>query len=188
MQKLSKSPELLKKLQNAGVEIIDPDFIFIEGNVEIGEGSIIYPQVFLSDVKIGKNSKIGPVAEVIKSFVGDNAEILFGAQMKRSVVGNNFKMHHHSYIGDAELGDNINYGAGAITCNYDGINKYKTEISDDVFIGTNVNLIAPIKIGKGCFIAAGSTLKSGLETGEGNLIVCREKDVYVRKKELRIEK
>ncbi|MFH1030210.1 MAG: hypothetical protein V1770_03055 [bacterium] len=181
MQKLSKSSELMDKLQNTGVKIVDPDSVYFEGDVEIEEGTIIYPQVFLTDAKIGKNSKIGPVAEIIKSSVGDNSEILFGAQIKRSKIGNNLKMHHHSYLGDVEAGNNINIGAGAITCNYDGKNKHKTVICDDVFIGTNVNLVAPIKIGKGCFIAAGSTLKYGLDTGEGNLIVCREKEVYIRK-------
>lgn len=181
MQKLSQLPELLEKLKNEGVEIIDPDSVYVEGNVEIGKGAIIYPQVFLSNVKIGENSTIGPVVQILASVLGYNAYVGFTAQIKRSKIGNNFKMHHHSYIGDADIGNNINYGAGAITCNYDGKNKHKTEICDDVFIGTNVNLIAPIKIGKGCFIAAGSSLKSGLDTGEGNLIVCRERDVFIKK-------
>ncbi|MFH0854046.1 MAG: hypothetical protein V1891_00970 [bacterium] len=181
MTKLSQNKILLEKLRNLGVKIIDSDSVYVEGNVEIGEGSIIYPNVFLTDAVLGRNCEIGPVAQVVRSKIGDNAKILFTAQIKRSVAGDNLKMHHHSYLGDAEVGNNINYGAGAITCNYDGKNKNKTEISDDVFIGCNVNLIAPIVIGKGCYIAAGSTLKAGLETGELNLIVCREKDIYIKK-------
>jgi len=185
MQKLSTNQELLKTMLANGVIIIAPDSVYIEGDIEVGQGAVIYPQVFLTNVKIGENCRIGPTVEITDSEIGANAKILFGAQIKKSKIGKNFKMHHHGYLGNAAVGDHVNYAAGAITCNYDGKNKYKTVIENNVFIGCNVNLVAPITIGKGCYIAAGSTIKANLETGENNLIICREKEVYI--KELKIQ-
>ncbi|MFH0856291.1 MAG: hypothetical protein V1860_00135 [bacterium] len=181
MFKLSQNKKLLLELENSGVKIIYPDSVYVEGNLRIGKGTVIYPQVFLTNAEIGENSTIGPVAQIIDSVLGDNCYVGFTSQIKRSKIGNNFKMHHHGYIGDAEIGNNVNISAGAITCNYDGEVKSQTVICDNAFIGCNVNLVAPITIGKGCFIAAGSTLKSGLDTGEGNLIICREREVYIKK-------
>ncbi len=81
MQKISQNKELLEKLQSAGVDIIDPDSVFVEGNVEIGSGSIIYPQVFLTEAVIGENCSVGPVAQILNSIIGDNAYIGFTAQI-----------------------------------------------------------------------------------------------------------
>ncbi|MFH1192680.1 MAG: hypothetical protein V1655_04370 [bacterium] len=181
MQKISQNKQLFSKLQSDGVKIVDPDSVYIEGNIEIGWGTVIYPQVFLTESIIGENCSVGPVAQILNSVIGDNAYIGFTAQIKRCVIGDNLKMHHHSYLGDAVIGNSVNISAGAITCNYNGAVKSRTVICDNVFVGSNVNLIAPIVIGKGCFIAAGSTLKSGLETGKNNLIICREKEVYIKK-------
>lgn len=184
MQKLSQNKRLLLELQTSGVKIIDPDSVYIKENLKIGKGTVIYPQTFLTNAEIGENCTIGPVAQILNSALGDKCYVGFTAQIKRSKIGDNFKMHHHSYVGDARIGNFVNISAGAITCNYDGNAKSQTVIMDNVFIGSNVNLIAPIVIGKGCFIAAGSTLKSGIETGEGNLIICREKEIYIKKLEI----
>lgn len=181
MQKLSSNKELLKSLLAEGVKIIDPDAVYIKGEIKIGSGTTIYPQVFLTDSQIGKNCFIGPVAQIIDSSIGNDVRVGFTAQIKRSQLGNNIKMQHHSYLGDAQVKDNVNIAAGVITCNFDGKNKNRTVIGEGAFIGCNVNLVAPLVIGKGCFIAAGSTIKANINTGEDNLIICREKEMYIRK-------
>jgi len=91
--------------------------------------------------------------------------------VKKSKLGNDTKVSHLSYIGDAEIGSNVNIGCGSITVNYDGKNKFKTIIEDDVFVGCNTNLVAPVKVGKGSFIAAGSTITK--EVPEDALAIAR---------------
>lgn len=91
--------------------------------------------------------------------------------MKKSTLGNHSKVSHLSYIGDAEVGSNVNIGCGSITVNYDGKNKFKTVIEDNVFVGCNSNLVAPVKIGAGSFIAAGSTITK--EVPEDALAIAR---------------
>jgi bifunctional UDP-N-acetylglucosamine pyrophosphorylase/glucosamine-1-phosphate N-acetyltransferase len=95
--------------------------------------------------------------------------------VKNSIIGDHSKVSHLSYIGDATVGKNVNVGCGAITANYDGYNKSVTEIEDDAFIGSNVNLIAPVKIGKGAFIVAGSTITHSV--GENDLAIARQRQV-----------
>jgi bifunctional UDP-N-acetylglucosamine pyrophosphorylase/glucosamine-1-phosphate N-acetyltransferase len=119
--------------------------------------------------------------EIVDSKIGDKAEILFTAQIKRCTIGLNFFMHHHSYIGDAKVGNNVNVGAGFIVCNYDGKDKHKTIIGDDVFLGSNSVVIAPNKIERGVFIAAGSVIPANTKTGKNNLIICREKEILIKK-------
>jgi bifunctional UDP-N-acetylglucosamine pyrophosphorylase/glucosamine-1-phosphate N-acetyltransferase len=111
-------------------------------------------------------------------------------EVKKSVTGYNFKASHLAYIGDAEIGDNVNFGCGAITVNYDGFNKYKTVIGDDVFVGCNCNLIAPINIEDSSFIAAGSTLDKNVP--KGSLAIARayqvNKENYIRKSKCDLDK
>ncbi|MNH23012.1 Bifunctional protein GlmU [compost metagenome] len=92
-------------------------------------------------------------------------------EVKKSKLGNDSKVSHLSYIGDAEIGNNVNIGCGSITVNYDGKNKFQTIIEDDVFVGCNTNLVAPVKVGKGSFIAAGSTITK--EVPEDALAIAR---------------
>ena len=92
-------------------------------------------------------------------------------EVKKSTLGDDTKVSHLSYIGDAEVGNNVNIGCGSITVNYDGKNKFKTIIEDDVFVGCNSNLVAPVKVGKGSFIAAGSTITK--EVPEDALAIAR---------------
>ncbi|HLQ71515.1 MAG TPA: bifunctional UDP-N-acetylglucosamine diphosphorylase/glucosamine-1-phosphate N-acetyltransferase GlmU, partial [Bacillota bacterium] len=124
----------------------------------IGEGSIIQQSV-VEDSVIGKNVNVGPYAHIRpKSDVSDSAKIGNFVEVKKSTIGSDSKVSHLSYIGDAAIGRNVNIGCGTITVNYDGVNKHQTVIEDDAFVGCNANLIAPVSIGKGSLIAAGSTI------------------------------
>lgn len=110
------------------------------------------------NTKIGKNCKIGPFARIReKVILGDGVRI-GNPEIKNSIIGKNAKIPHFAYIGDAEIGENVNIGAGTVICNYDGKRKHKTIIEDGVFIGSNTTLIAPVKIGKNAYVAAGSTI------------------------------
>ncbi|MYL44351.1 bifunctional UDP-N-acetylglucosamine diphosphorylase/glucosamine-1-phosphate N-acetyltransferase GlmU [Virgibacillus halodenitrificans] len=127
-------------------------------NCEIGESTVINQSV-ATDSKIGSRVNIGPFAHIRPaSEIGDEAKIGNFVEIKKTKLDNQSKVSHLSYIGDAEVGSNVNIGCGTITVNYDGKNKYLTTIEDDAFIGCNSNLIAPVTIGKGSYVAAGSTI------------------------------
>ncbi|ASK61711.1 UDP-N-acetylglucosamine diphosphorylase/glucosamine-1-phosphate N-acetyltransferase [Virgibacillus phasianinus] len=127
-------------------------------NCSIGEGTVVRQSV-ANDSRIGARVKIGPYAHIRpQASIGNEAKIGNFVEVKKSVIGNQSKVSHLSYIGDAEIGTNVNVGCGTITVNYDGKNKYLTTIDDDAFIGCNSNLVAPVTIGKGSFVAAGSTI------------------------------
>lgn len=127
-------------------------------NSSIGEQTVIRQSVVL-DSKIGNKVNVGPFAHIRpETSVGDKVRVGNFVELKKSVLGDDTKVPHLSYIGDAEFGKNINIGCGTITVNYDGKEKHKTTIEDDSFIGCNSNLIAPVTIKKGSFIAAGSTI------------------------------
>jgi bifunctional UDP-N-acetylglucosamine pyrophosphorylase/glucosamine-1-phosphate N-acetyltransferase len=155
--------------------VIYPD-VFLEGNTTIGQNCIIYQGVRIKDSVIEDNvqikdctviesshiksgSNIGPFAHIRpESIIGQNCRIGNFVEVKKSVIGDGTKAAHLSYIGDSEIGNNVNIGAGTITCNYDGKKKHKTTIEDNVFIGSDTQLVAPVKIGKGSYIGAGSTI------------------------------
>lgn len=127
-------------------------------NCTIGESAVISHSV-LKDSNIGKQAVIGPYANIRpESTIGDYAKVGHFVEVKKSTIGINSKIPHLSYIGDAEIGRNVNVGCGTITVNYDGKDKFVTEIGDHAFIGSNSNLIAPVKIGEGSYVAAGSTI------------------------------
>ncbi|WP_068675838.1 bifunctional UDP-N-acetylglucosamine diphosphorylase/glucosamine-1-phosphate N-acetyltransferase GlmU [Oceanobacillus sp. Castelsardo] len=127
-------------------------------NCEVGESTVIRHSV-ASDSKIGNRVNIGPFAHIRPdSTIGHGAKVGNFVEIKKSVMGEGSKASHLSYIGDAQVGSNVNIGCGTITVNYDGVNKYLTTIEDDSFIGCNSNLIAPVTIGKGSYVAAGSTI------------------------------
>ena len=133
-------------------------------NSVIGEYTIVDSSI-IHDSKIGNNNNIGPRAYIRNNTeTKEYAKIGFSVEVKNSVIGKNTKVSHLSYIGDAILGDNINIGAGTITANYDGINKNKTIIEDNCFIGSNVVLIAPVKIGSDSKVAAGSTINQDVKS------------------------
>ncbi len=150
--------------------------VIIEGKVTIGENTVIGPNTILRDVRIGKNVLIkantiieeaeiadgciiGPFARIRPGTKLDaNVHIGNFVEVKKSLIGVATKINHLSYIGDATIGSEVNIGAGTITCNYDGVNKHQTTIEDRVFIGSDTQLIAPVKIGHDAIIAAGSTV------------------------------
>jgi bifunctional UDP-N-acetylglucosamine pyrophosphorylase/glucosamine-1-phosphate N-acetyltransferase len=156
-----------------------------ELNDAIIENECIVKHSLIYDSYISSRSKIGPFSHIRdKSHIGEENRIGNFVEVKKSTTGNNTKASHLSYIGDATIGKKVNFGCGSITVNYDGKYKHNTNIGDEVFIGCNVNLIAPIKVSKKAFIAAGSTVTN--DVPEGSLAIAREKQTnkadYVRKK------
>jgi bifunctional UDP-N-acetylglucosamine pyrophosphorylase/glucosamine-1-phosphate N-acetyltransferase len=126
----------------------------------IGNRTVIYAS-WIEESRIGNDCKIGPFAHLRpNSVVSDSAKIGNFVEVKKSRIGRGTKASHLAYIGDAEVGKDVNIGAGTITCNFDGKRKHKTEIGDNAFIGSNTSLIAPIKIGKSATIGAGSVITS----------------------------
>lgn len=127
-------------------------------NSQIGNNTTIHSSVVL-DSQVGNETAVGPFAHLRpQSTLGDHVKIGNFVEVKKSKLGDDTKVSHLSYIGDAEIGSNVNIGCGSITVNYDGKNKFKTTIEDDVFVGCNSNLVALMTLKKGSFIAAGSTI------------------------------
>lgn len=160
---------------------IEPDTViyptaFLYGRTIIGAGSVIGPGAVITDSNIGREVVIKPYCVITGSKIDDGAEVGPFAHMrpgseirksgkignfvetKKAIIGEGSKVSHLTYVGDAELGRNVNIGAGCVTCNYDGFNKYKTVIEEGVFVGSGTMIVAPITLGKGSLIAAGSTL------------------------------
>ena len=128
-------------------------------NVEIGAGTTILPFSLIEDAGIGKNCRVGPFSRIRPGTnLADEIHIGNFVEIKNSSINSGSKINHLSYIGDATVGKKVNVGAGTITCNYDGVNKFQTVIEDDVFIGSDTQLIAPVKITSGSTIGAGSTI------------------------------
>ena len=137
---------------------------------------------YIEESEIEKDVKIGPFAHIRpKSLLKEKVKVGNFSEVKKSVIGYGSKINHLSYIGDAKVGKNVNIGAGTITCNYDGKNKFQTIIQDEVFVGSNVNLVAPVNIGKKVLIAAGSTITDNVSPNK--LTIARARQVVkVRKK------
>ena len=146
-------------------------------NVSIGDNSIIESFSHLSSASVGSNCNIGPYARLREgSEIGDSAKIGNFVETKKTKLGNGAKANHLAYLGDANIGDKTNVGAGTITCNYDGTNKHKTTIGNDSFIGTNSSLVAPVNIGKGAYVGAGSVITKdvpdeALAVGRGKQVI-----------------
>ncbi|MER2128705.1 bifunctional UDP-N-acetylglucosamine diphosphorylase/glucosamine-1-phosphate N-acetyltransferase GlmU [Solibacillus sp.] len=138
---------------------------------QIGDGTTIHSSVVLNS-QVGNETAVGPFAHLRPdSSLGNHVKVGNFVEVKKSALGDDTKVSHLSYIGDAEVGSNVNIGCGSITVNYDGKNKFKTTIEDDVFVGCNSNLVAPVTLRKGSFIAAGSTITK--EVPEEALAVAR---------------
>lgn len=144
-------------------------------DVEIATGTTIAPFTHIDQAKIGNNSRIGPYAR-IRPGTTLAAETHIGnfVELKNAQVDIGSKINHLSYVGDSTVGKNVNIGAGTITCNYDGANKFRTIIEDDVFVGSDTQLIAPVTVGKGATIAAGSTITRDAPANQ--LTLCRAKE------------
>ncbi len=147
-------------------------------NSTIGSDSIIQPMSSIDGAVIGNRVSIGPFARIRPGTeCADEVKIGNFVETKKSQIGAGSKVNHLSYIGDAEIGAAVNIGAGTITCNYDGVNKFKTIIEDGVFIGSNTQLVAPVRIARGATIGAGSTITS--DTPADKLTLSRSKQVTI---------
>lgn len=169
---------------------LDVNVVF-EGTVKLGNNVTVGPNVVLKDCEIGDNTEILANSLVDQASVGENAQVgpyarlRPGAvvsnkakvgnfvEMKKSTLGEGSKANHFSYLGDATIGAGVNIGAGVITANYDGVNKFKTDIKDNAFIGTNSTLVAPVTIEENGFVAAGSTINK--DVAENGLAIARGK-------------
>ena len=160
--------------------VIGPNVVF-EGTVILGEGVKINPFSYLENSSIGSNSVVGPFASIRQqTYLEHDVEIGSFVEAKRSTVGARTKAKHLSYIGDAEIGDDVNIGAGAVFCNYDGKQKYKSKIGDQSFLGANTSYIAPIEIGRNVQTGAGSVITKNVE--DDALAVSRAKQKNYRRK------
>ena len=187
------------EMMNAGVTLLLPQTIYfsydtqigndtlIESNVYFGAGVVIESNVHikasshLEGCYVDKDSVIGPFARIRpQTSVGQGVKIGNFVEIKKSVLENNAKINHLSYIGDSTIGKNVNIGAGTITCNYDGVNKYRTVIESGAFIGSNTSLVAPVTIGKNALIAAGSVITQNVP--ENALSIARGRQVNKEKR------
>ena len=160
-----------------GVTIEDSTSTYIHDDVIIGMDTVIHPNTTIkSGVIIGENCEIGPNANIRENCIlGDNVKIGNCVEIKNAKIGDRTKVPHFIYLGDAEVGTDGNIGCGTITCNYDGVNKHKTIIGDRAFIGSNVNLVAPVTIGDDVLIAAGSTITEDVPSNK--MGIARERQV-----------
>jgi UDP-N-acetylglucosamine diphosphorylase/glucosamine-1-phosphate N-acetyltransferase len=161
----------------SGVKMIGPETIFFSKDTKIGKNVTINPYVVigkkvkignnvtinsfshLEDCKIKNKVEVGPYARLRPgTILEEGSKIGNFVEVKKSTIGKKSKINHLSYIGDSEIGRNVNVGAGTITCNYDGVNKNKTKIKDNVFIGSNSSLVAPITLEKNSIVGAGSVI------------------------------
>ncbi len=144
-------------------------------NVKLGAGTRVEAHCVLDEAEAGRDCRIGPFARLRPGAqLADQVHIGNFVEIKKSQLGEGSKANHLSYVGDAMVGARVNIGAGVITCNYDGVNKHATIIGDDAFIGTDSQLVAPVIIGRGAYIAAGSTITK--DAPEDALSICRSRE------------
>jgi len=128
-------------------------------NCRVADGVTIKTGTVAEDSTIGEGTSVGPYAHLRPGTVlGKDVKIGNFVETKKAVFGDGAKASHLSYIGDAEIGADVNIGAGTITCNYDGVNKHRTVLEEGVFIGSDTQLVAPVRVGKGAYVGAGSTI------------------------------
>ena len=150
-------------------------------NSKIGDNCEIKSSYILSS-SVGQNTTVGPYAHVKQnSTIGANCRIGNFVEIKNSTLGNKTKCAHLTYVGDATIGDGVNLGCGVVFANYDGKKKHRTTVGNDVFIGCNCNIIAPIEIGNNCYIAAGTTVSKNLP--ENSFSIGRVKDNFRPRKD-----
>ena len=173
---------------------IDVNCVF-EGDVSLGDGVAVGANCVLKDVSAAAGTRIEPFCHIVEADIGADcrigpyarirpgtrlaSDVHLGnfVEVKASSVGDGSKANHLAYIGDTEIGKNVNVGAGTITCNYDGANKHRTIIEDDVFIGSDTQLVAPVRVGRGATLGAGTTLTKDAPPGE--LTISRAKQTVI---------
>lgn len=144
-------------------------------DVEIAKGTEVLPFCHFDGAKVGENARLGPYSRLRPgTTLADQTHIGNFVEIKNSTVGLGSKVNHLSYIGDTDMGARVNIGAGTITCNYDGVNKFRTTIMDDAFIGSDTQLVAPVTVGKGATLGAGTTLTKNAPDGELTLARARQ--------------
>lgn len=182
----------------AGVTMHDPASVYFSYDTKVGKDIVIEPNVFfgpgvrihdhahirafshIEGADIGKNASVGPFARIRPGTeLGENVRIGNFVEVKNSKLGKGVKAGHLAYIGDASVGEATNYSCGAITVNYDGVNKHKTVIGKNVMVGSNVNLVAPVTIGDGAYLAAGSTITE--DVPKDKLGIARARQTNLRK-------
>ena len=195
LQKLQS--RLRNKFIKSGVKMSGPETIYFSKDTRIGKNVVIEPYVvFGSKVKIGNNVTIksfshlencrvenkvdiGPYARIRPGVIlKEGSKVGNFVEIKKSVIGKKSKVSHLSYIGDSNIGSSVNIGAGTITCNYDGIKKSKTKIKDNVFIGSNSSLVAPLIIGKNSIVGAGSVITENVK--KKSLALTRSSQVEIK--------
>ncbi|MDX2413232.1 MAG: bifunctional UDP-N-acetylglucosamine diphosphorylase/glucosamine-1-phosphate N-acetyltransferase GlmU [Woeseiaceae bacterium] len=160
------------------------DGVHIESNnlvrdSKLGAGTVVHSNCHIENSTTGDNCEIGPFARMRPgAALANNVKVGNFVEIKKSTIADGSKINHLSYIGDSEVGTGVNVGAGTITCNYDGANKHKTTIGDNVFIGSGVNLVAPVEIGKGATIGAGSTITK--PAPDDQLTIERSKQITIK--------
>ena len=155
------SPETIffSKDTKIGKHVIIEPYVVIGSNVKIGNGVIIKSFSHLESCRIENKVEVGPYARIRpNTILKEGSKVGNFVEIKKTTLGKKSKVNHLSYVGDANVGNFVNIGAGVITCNYDGLNKNTTKIKDKVFIGSNSSLVAPITINKNSFVGAGSVI------------------------------
>tara|TARA_B110000881_G_C18519725_1_gene486909 strand:- start:251 stop:874 length:624 start_codon:yes stop_codon:yes gene_type:complete len=194
---------LRSKFIKSGVKMIGPETIFFSEDTKIGKNVVINPYVVigpkvkignnvninsfshLDDCKIENKVEVGPYARIRPgTILKEGSKIGNFVEVKKSTIRKKTKVNHLSYIGDSDIGSEVNVGAGTITCNYDGVKKNKTKIKNNVFIGSNTSLVAPITIGENSTIGAGSVITKNVKNGSLTLTRSIQTEVqnYKRKK------
>ena len=172
----------LSKDTKFGKNVIIEPYVVIGLNVIIGNNVIIKSFSHIEKAIIKNNIEIGPFARIRPdSTIDDNSKIGNFVEVKKSYIGKNSKINHLSYVGDTKIGKKVNLGAGTITCNYDGKKKSKTIIEDNVFVGSNTSLVAPIKIGSNSIIGAGSAITKNVGSNKLSLTRANQKIFKNRK-------
>ena len=190
--------KLRNKAMKLGVNLKSPETVFLSTDTKFGKNITIHPYVVIGQkVKIGNdveilpfshienailesNVHVGPFSRIRPgSFLSKGSRIGNFVEVKKSKVGKNSKIPHLSYVGDSFIGKGVNVGAGTITCNYDGKKKNKTKILDKAFIGSNSSLVAPVKIGKGSVVGAGSVITKDVKNK--SLALTRANQIEIKK-------
>ncbi len=189
--------KLRNKFSKQNVKMIGPETIFFSKDTKIGKNVTVEPYVvFGPKVKVGNNvtiksfshlenckienrSEVGPYARIRPgAILKEGSKVGNFVEIKKSTIGKRSKISHLTYIGDSEIGNSVNVGAGTITCNYDGVKKNKTKIKDNVFIGSNTSLIAPVKIDKDSIIGAGSVITKNVN--KNSLALTRSSQIEIK--------
>ena len=197
MKQINLQDNLRRKFTKQGVKMTSPETVFFSKDTKIGKNVSIEPYVvigkkvkinnnvtihsfsYLENTKVENNVSIGPYARLRPgSILKTGSRVGNFVEVKKSTIGKGSKVNHLSYIGDTSIGKNANIGAGTITCNYDGVKKSKTKIKDEVFIGSNTSLVAPVTINEKSIVGAGSVITKSVK--KKSLALTRSNQVEIK--------